>query len=171
MSADRLAFTSATFDLANSVTVLQHVPYDGQVEALKEIRRVLVKGGHFIMLEAIIDRGPHVFSRSRQEWIRQAAAAGFTLRRTVLYDSAPLLYGMRSLANLTRGGSGKESLPPVEEYVSKFRSIGERRGLVHGAYRAVLHAATILSYPVESVVSITGPAFLAHHAGFVFQAV
>ena len=77
---------------------------------------------------------------------------------------------MRALTDLTRGGSGKESLPPVEEYVSKFRSIGERRGLVHGAYRAVLHAATMLSYPVESVVSVTGPSAFAHHAGFVFQA-
>ena len=170
MSADKLAFMPGTFDLANSVTVLQHVPYDGQVEALKEIRRVLVKGGHFIMLEAIIDRGPHVFSRSRQEWIRQAVTAGFTLRRTVLYDFAPLLYGMRALADLTRGGSGRESLPPVEEYVSKFRSIGERRGIVHGMYRAALRTATVLSYPVEPVVSITGPAILAHHAGFVFQA-
>lgn len=171
MSVDKLAFAPACFDLANSVTVLQHVPYDAQLEALRDIRRVLVTGGHFMMLEAIIDRGPHVFSRSRDEWIREAAAAGFSLHTTVLYDFAPLLYGMRALADLARGNSGTDELPPVEEYVRKFRSIGERRGFVQGAYRAVLHAATILSYPIEPVVSVTGPRAFAHHAGFVFRAV
>lgn len=171
MSADKLAFSPGSFDLANSVTVIQHVPYEAQVEALREIRRVLVKGGHFIMLEAIIDRGPHVFSRSRDEWIREAAAAGLDLQRTVLYDFAPLLYGMRALAGLARGRPAREALPSVEEYVTKFKTIGARRGLVHGAYRAVLHAATMLSYPIEPIVSLTGPASIAHHAGFVFRAV
>jgi len=34
----------------------------------------------------------------------------------------------------------------------------------------VLHAATILSYPIEPIVAFTGPASIAHHAGFVFIA-
>jgi SAM-dependent methyltransferase len=57
------------FDLIVSVTVLQHLPPDGQRSASAALAGALRPGGHALLLENIRDRGPHVFSRSIDGWI------------------------------------------------------------------------------------------------------
>lgn len=51
MKADRLGFSDETFDLVFSITVLHHIPYDIQKEAIKEMCRVTKKGGYILIIE------------------------------------------------------------------------------------------------------------------------
>jgi ubiquinone/menaquinone biosynthesis C-methylase UbiE len=173
MSADRMALADRSFDLAVSVTVLQHLPDEIQLDALKEVRRVLVGGGRFLMLEATRDRGPHVFSNPPDEWIRKAASARFSLERTLPYDYAPLLYGLRAIASRVRPSRPEavQTLPDVEDYVARFRRDTRQDGIARRLSRQVLHAATLLSYPVEPLMSAAAPASLAYHVGFLLRAV
>lgn len=172
MSADALAFAPGTFDLAVSVTVVQHMPTEVQDAALAEIRRVLRPGGWLVFLEGISDRGPHVFSRSMDGWIDQASRSGFEAVRVMPYDFAPMIYALRAVSGrLVRGrAAGGGRLQPVEEYVARFHEGPRARGIGRKAYRTVLRVATLLSYPVESLLVRTGPSGMAHHAGILFRA-
>jgi ubiquinone/menaquinone biosynthesis C-methylase UbiE len=51
MKADGLGFGDETFDLVFSITVLHHIPYDIQKEAIKEMCRVTRKGGYILIIE------------------------------------------------------------------------------------------------------------------------
>ncbi|GAG22534.1 unnamed protein product, partial [marine sediment metagenome] len=93
MSADRLCFQDASFDVINCVTVLQHVGDDAKRKAIMEMARVLRPGGQAIVFELIdeADDAPHVFPWSREAWIREFRASGFTLIKTVGTEYTPLL--------------------------------------------------------------------------------
>ena len=59
------AFHPETFDLVNSVTVLQHLPYDAQPVAVEVISNSIKKGGYLLMLEACgAFSAGHVFPHS-----------------------------------------------------------------------------------------------------------
>jgi SAM-dependent methyltransferase len=169
MSADSLGFASGRFDLVTSVTVIQHMPPAAQAAALSEMRRVLVDGGRLLILEHTRDQGLHVFAHTTEEWVRLAVAAGFRLDRSVPYDFAPLVYLVRRAASTARGAQPGGKIP-VERYVARFRSAGDSGGLARRAYRAVLHAATAASYPIEPMMRRVAPASWAHHVGLLFTA-
>jgi SAM-dependent methyltransferase len=173
MSADSIAFASGSFDMAVSVTVIQHMPPEVQEAAIREVRRVLKPGGWYLLLEGVADRGPHVFSRDTCGWIAQAASSGFEAVAVIPYDFAPLIYALRSASGRIHAGSSGNggALAPVEEYVARFRNASRARGAARRAYRMLLRAATALSYPLESLLLRIGPAGMAHHAGILLRAV
>jgi ubiquinone/menaquinone biosynthesis C-methylase UbiE len=73
-----LCFAPETFDLAISVTVLQHVPYDQQPSALCALARVLKPGSHLLLCETMdaSDPSPHIFGHGADEWFAFARGAG-----------------------------------------------------------------------------------------------
>ncbi len=62
-----------SFDLVNSVTVIQHLPYDRQPPAVQSVARVLRPGGYFVMLENTSDfDSEFVNPRTADDWIALA---------------------------------------------------------------------------------------------------
>jgi SAM-dependent methyltransferase len=66
-----------TFDLAISVTTLQHLLPEDQEEAFKQIRRMLKPDGFLILLENVKDYGQHVFARSPRGWVEACFPKSF----------------------------------------------------------------------------------------------
>jgi SAM-dependent methyltransferase len=81
----------APFDLVSSVTVLQHVPVDQQIAAIRRLHRITKPGGHAIVLEHILDQAPHLFSRSVDEWRSVFREAGFECLAIRRYNYGPAL--------------------------------------------------------------------------------
>src|SRR5262249_20193032 len=74
-----LPFSDAVFDALSDITVVQHIPYELQPKALREMVRVLRPGGRMILLELIRGKGSHIFPRPPLEWIREAESCGTNL--------------------------------------------------------------------------------------------
>ncbi|HZC67311.1 MAG TPA: class I SAM-dependent methyltransferase [Nitrospirales bacterium] len=172
MAADSMGFAPSSFDLAVSVTVIQHIPDAGQDLALKEIRRVLVQGGTYLMMEGTRDRGPHMFGNSIAEWRRKAVENGFRVERVIPYDFAPVVYFLKELAARHSSFHRTGDPPPeVEELVARSKPETQRKAMSKRLYYLALHGATLASYPLEPAVMMAAPARLAYHAGFLLRAV
>lgn len=66
---DMNMFEDESFDYVTSITVLLHLPFDIKEEAVKEIGRVVKKGGRVILIENTWDDpSPHVFSFKIEKW-------------------------------------------------------------------------------------------------------
>jgi ubiquinone/menaquinone biosynthesis C-methylase UbiE len=86
-SAQDLDLRNDTFDLVLSVTVLQHITSDVELQrALGNIRRMLKPGGRFFLLEYSPERATagsqrvsHMRYRTRTEWTGACVDAGFDL--------------------------------------------------------------------------------------------
>ncbi len=171
MTADSLALRAESFDVAVSVTVIQHMPDDAQEAALSEIRRVLRAGGCLVLLEGTRDRGSDVFARPIRGWIDLARRFGLEADTVLPYDYSPLIYGLRRLAGVVRerGGSGGDPSMPVEQYIARYRGGSTARDPARKAYEAALHAATLASYPLERLLAAIGPASASHHVGILFR--
>ncbi len=75
--AQRLPFSDAAFDCLSDITVVQHIPYELQSKALREMVRVIRPGGRLILMEVICGKEPdirkdsHVFPREPRDWINE----------------------------------------------------------------------------------------------------
>lgn len=65
------------FELAVSVTVLQHLSFDEQTRAAEKLANLVKPHGHLLILENIQDQGQHVFARSVSGWTNAFASRGF----------------------------------------------------------------------------------------------
>src|SRR5215471_8545456 len=77
--AQSLPFSDSVFDCLSDITVVQHIPYDFQSTALREMVRVLRPGGRMILLELIRGQGSHIFPRPPRDWISEVESHGTTL--------------------------------------------------------------------------------------------
>jgi len=76
----RLILPNETFDIVNSVTVLQHMPEELQREAMKRATGALKKGGYLVLLENTADfEACIVFPHRPKEWIVMAEECGLQL--------------------------------------------------------------------------------------------
>ena len=57
----RLPFADCAFDGVSDITVVQHIPYVSQPQALSEMLRVLKPGGRLCWTELIRGKGAHIF--------------------------------------------------------------------------------------------------------------
>ncbi len=75
MSACKINFALESFDLIVSVTVLQHMPYEIQAEAIQEICRVMKYGGYALIIEGTREDEnkiyKHSFPNSTKAWIKK----------------------------------------------------------------------------------------------------
>lgn len=83
--------SSGSFDLATSVTVIQHVPPEEQKEMVTRIAESVMPGGHALILENIHDQASHVFPRSIEGWTNLFRTSGFVLQALCRYDYSPAL--------------------------------------------------------------------------------
>jgi len=115
-SAQDLDLPDGSIDLALSVTVLQHITSDGELQhALANIHRMIKPGGLFFVIEysprRVTDqqaRATHMRYRTRSEWIGVFKASGFDLVK---------LTGVRYLGHRVLGGG-----------VARWRRLRGRRG-------------------------------------------
>ena len=63
----------------SDVTVVQHIPYPDQPQALRETRRVLKPGGAAILMELIRGEGAHIFPRNPAGWTQEFTSCGAKL--------------------------------------------------------------------------------------------
>jgi len=109
----KLSFPDESFDVVNSVTVLQHMPPFKQEVALALVSRWVRRGGYVVLLENILGfNAPHVFPHRTDEWIKMVETAGFncTCSRGSNYE---LLFRIKGRAlRLLRGRSPRAKVAP-----------------------------------------------------------
>lgn len=152
----QLPFHAASFDVINSVTVIQHLPYAEQNGAIAEIVRVLRPGGYFCMLENTTDfDARHVFPRKPDEWISAVVLQGLSLRlrngsNYEVLGRLLMRWRQKSLRHST-SSSAMDSAKPM-----------------HPLGLAVYATAAIASYPVEWLCHRV-PFFNPSHVAALFQ--
>lgn len=81
----------APFDLVSTVTVIQHIPFAEQEQAIARIASMLRPGGHVLALENVNDQGIHVFARGIEDWKQVFARHGLETKVVQRYDYSPML--------------------------------------------------------------------------------
>jgi SAM-dependent methyltransferase len=132
----KLNVPNESFDIANSVTVLQHMPEELQREAIKHTAGALKKGGYLVLLENTVDfESAVVFPHRPKEWISMAEASGLTLcgswgsNYEVLFRVAiprlkRLLAGSKPKgANVGRAGASTERQGSSRRLVAAIRTL------------------------------------------------
>jgi ubiquinone/menaquinone biosynthesis C-methylase UbiE len=160
MSTDDLAFPDASFDVVNSITVLQHVPDETKRRALAEFARVLKPGGRAVLFEVSgsHDDAAHVFPWTRQQWESAFAEHGLALRASVGDQYTPLLRLLKAAFTLWKGARSRTEIALMkDDYVSAPRW-----------QTKALHAAVVASYPVEELARFL-PSGFARITGFLLQ--
>jgi SAM-dependent methyltransferase len=139
-----LSFPDESFDIVNSVTVLQHMPDWKQRVALTLLSRWLKRGGYVVLLENVLAfDAPHVFPHRANEWIEMVEATGLkcVYRRGCNFEILFRIEG-RMLRALRRGRLSKgTALPSVSGTgISSFKSRTKS---------AATSALALASFPVE----------------------
>jgi ubiquinone/menaquinone biosynthesis C-methylase UbiE len=161
MPVNSLAFPASSFDVVNSITVLQHVDHDVKREAIAEFGRVLRSGGKAMVFE-ITDEGDdasHVYPWSEQAWVSAFAQNGFVLERTVGDQYIPILRLLKMAFKAWCGENARSEINQMKNGAENSRS----RFVL-----PALHLMTLASYPVEETVRFL-PSRFARMTGFVFK--
>lgn len=191
MSACRLDFPDNTFDLVNSVTVLQHIPYEIQAKALDEICRVLKPGGSALIVEGTREDETLVykysFPHSTRGWIAQFTSRSFRLIRHEKNTNPFLLnsyFSMRDRAlksiKQSLGEKTADLSDPLDtssyDAISRDRKYGEAhkkhlaaRKLYRVCNNGCIVFLTWLSYPVEYANSLLFKYYPTSNGAFLFR--
>lgn len=163
-----LPFRDGTFDCAQAITVIQHVPALEQQQAIEELVRVIKPGGYLILLELIRGRAAHVVSHGAADWIDRVRICGtdliswfgqeFLLLDRILSGAVSFSKGM--LVNSHADGL---SLPTISEARTKGKQLAKR---LHWNVRRMTVG---LSAWVEPMADRLCPPEWATHAVFVFR--
>ena len=170
--AQSLPFSDATFDGLSDITVVQHIPYEDQSTALREMVRVLKPGGRMILMEVIcgknakIGANSHVFPRQPLDWISTVENCGVSL---IGWFGQEFLLADRFYVRLAQslfGGKGNlveqvQSNP--HDSTPREPSIAQR---LHWRVRRMTAGFSIWSEPAVEKIC---PPRLATHGIFVFQ--
>jgi ubiquinone/menaquinone biosynthesis C-methylase UbiE len=160
MAVDQLSFPDASFDLVNSVTVLQHVDHDTKRAAISEFSRVLSPGGLAVFFELTDthDDASHVYAWSDREWRRAFAANGFVLTKAIGDQYVPVLRLMKTAYGFVRGGRSRHDIMAM-----KSGRTGPASKLL-----LPLKLAVLVSYPIEEVARFLPPA-LGRMTGYLLM--
>jgi SAM-dependent methyltransferase len=149
----------ASFEIANSVTVLQHLPPESQAEALRRVERALKPGAYFVLLENISDfDAAWVFPHTRRGWIAMVESAG--LRLCASWGSN--FDVLQRIARFVMRGLRLRRTASAEE-------IKSHRDPSHSPLRQRMQGMlAVLSYPVEWFCSVF-PIVTPTHAVMIFE--
>jgi trans-aconitate methyltransferase len=159
-------FTSERrFELISSVTVLQHLPFDEQVIAVRKMRELAKPGGFVIILENIADQGQHVFANSIENWQALFSSCSFRPVAIRRYDYSP---GTRSVALLRRV---KQILGWKAMKIESMAAGAEAPRQNRGVRDALTWIGVKVDVPIESLLVRCNVKLPTVHCGFLFEAV
>ena len=164
--AQSLPFSDSVFDCLSDITVMQHMPYDLQSTALREMVRVLRPGGRMILLELTRGHGVHIFPRSPRDWISEVESHGTTLidcfgQEFFLPDRLFVF-----LAQTVHGRKGNH----VDQAQSASPTYSPKKSpLTHRLYWRLRGITVPFSAWAEPAIAKICSASLATHAVFVFR--
>lgn len=164
-----LPFEDESFDCVSVITVIQHIPPTQQIDALKEMIRVLRPTGYLILFELTRGRGPHVFSRRPTDWIHQVSSLGprlvLSFGQEFLILDRVLMFFLQQLRTL-KGKTTSETLPGKSENArnsSRLQIVARR---IYWTFRKVTVASSAWIEPLAERVC---PDSFATHGIFLFQ--
>jgi SAM-dependent methyltransferase len=158
-----LCFASESFDLAISVTVLQHVPHIQQQEAINTIHRVLKSGGYLLICETIdiSDSSQHIFGNTFDVWQNLFKKAGFQI---VAVTGSEYLPHVRVFHWLRRKRKATNSLTTHTDVGAVANLLATRPLLA-----ALVRLGILISYPLEYLASLVLPVRWARIGCFLLQ--
>jgi SAM-dependent methyltransferase len=158
-----LCFADESFDLAVSVTVLQHVPHAQQQESVDAIYRTLKQGGYLVVCETIdtSDSSPHIFSNTFENWRNLFCKAGFRIVAIAGSEYLPHVRVFHWLRYKRRNSHASI----VHSNVSAIAQLLASRPLLV----ALVWLGIAISYPLEYVASVILPARWARLGCFLLQ--
>ena len=164
--AQSLPFSDSVFDCLSDITVVQHIPYDLQSTALREMVRVLRPGGRMILLELTRGQGSHIFPRRPRDWISEVESHGATLidwfgEEFLLPDR--LFVFLAQTIHGRKGDHADHTQPTSPTYPSRETSFARR------LYWWLRWITVAFSARIEPAMGTISPAFLATHGVFVFR--
>lgn len=159
MSEDR------RFDVAVSVTVLQHLTARDQEGAVAKLARLVREGGMVVLLENTAERSALVHGRSIREWEVLFAGNGFELVGAAGYGFSPLLRGWEAAVAAVRGRVADPGIGDPAELARRHLFPMPTAG--RAARNVARSGLAVLSYLVEPLCRPL-PAKLATQAHMVF---
>ncbi|OGL46345.1 MAG: hypothetical protein A2W05_08380 [Candidatus Schekmanbacteria bacterium RBG_16_38_10] len=165
MSADDLDFPDETFDLAVSVTVIQHMPCDVQEKAIREISRVVKSQGKVLIIERVGHKAlPYTFPHLEEEWIEM-------FRKNNLFLMAKRKNVFSPLIDLGRGL--KDLLQPKRKFNTEPEKAMIKTKMVFAekVYWTFMRPLVLISYPLGylCVYLIPQKFVKAKHGSFLFE--
>ncbi len=169
MSADNLNFDDETFDLITSITVIQHIPYAEQEKVFDEIKRVLKKGGYFLMIENTKDIGLHVFPRNFDGWKDAIKKRGFILIKSYGQEYAPLLHFFDYVTRKLNLSDRKKLQNATGKDLANNEKLCRENSLKKQFYIFIKYILVLTSYPLEFLCDFLLPREFAKHGVYLFR--
>ena len=161
-----LPFSDAVFDGISDITVVQHIPYELQPKALKEMVRVLRPGGRMMLLELIRGQGSHIFPRPPRDWIREVESCGTTL---IEYFGQEFLLLDRLFVRMAQTISGRRGNHADAAKSLARGPTSEGSSVAKNVYWKLRRISVPISAWAEPAVTRICPASMATHGIFVFR--
>lgn len=161
-----LPFSDAVFDGISDITVVQHIPYELQPKALKEMVRVLRPGGRMMLLELIRGQGSHIFPRPPRDWIREVESCGTTL---IEYFGQEFLLLDRLFVRMAQTISGRRGNHADAAKSLAHGPTSEGSSVAKNVYWKLRRISVPISAWAEPAVTRICPASMATHGIFVFR--
>jgi ubiquinone/menaquinone biosynthesis C-methylase UbiE len=158
-----LCFADESFDLAVSITVLQHIPYAQQRGSVDAIYRALKSGGYLVICESIdtSDPSPHIFSNSFDNWLNLFGKAGFKIMTIAGSEYLPHVRAFHWLRRKRKASHTSFEDSDVSEIAQLLAE--------HPLLVALVWLGISISYPLEYVASVTLPLGWARLGCFLLQ--
>lgn len=167
-SVSQVPLQEDTFDVAVSVTVLQHIPYEDQERAVAEISRLVRTGGSAVLIENLraFAPGAHLYPRTLVSWRQLLEREGLKVRVVQGQAYYPLIrLGYRLASLLPSGMAGRRTSSAADHM--KQGTNGRRPSftsswLGRAALPLMLLARLLVlaSYPLEHAsMALLGPRF------------
>jgi SAM-dependent methyltransferase len=110
-------FSDQSFDVINSVTVLQHLPEPKQRGVMDHLSRWVKRGGFVVLLENVrAFDAPHVFPHLPEEWVQMVEATGLKCVYQRGSNFEPLLRVARHARHIFHKGPREKMFAPVPSY-------------------------------------------------------
>jgi SAM-dependent methyltransferase len=162
-SVSQVPLRDATFDMAVSVTVLQHIPYDDQEAAVTEIARLLRDGGTAFLIENLraFAPGAHLYPRSLESWTELLAKNGLRVRVVQGQAYYPLIrLGYKLAGLLPSRGKGTAADAMKGGSASRPSVTASWLGKASAPLMLLARLGILASYPLEhAAMAFLGPRF------------
>lgn len=158
-----LCFVNESFDLAISVTVLQHVPHMQQQESVDAIYWALKPGGFLVVCETIdtSDSSSHIFGNTFESWQNLFSKAGFRVVSITGSEYIPhvrIFHWLRHKQNAPHAPTARSDVSNIAHLLA-----------THPLLVAMVWLGIVVSYPLEYIASLILPARWARIGCFLLQ--